>query len=99
MFDDWVGCSGYVKQIALAEYEGKTTILYKMKLGEVVTTIPTIGFNVETVEFKDCNFTAWDVGGPDKVRRRRGISNDGADQSVVEALLPKHPGSHFCCGF
>lgn len=29
---------------------GKTTILYKLKLGEVVTTIPTIGFNVETVE-------------------------------------------------
>ena len=24
---------------------GKTTILYKMKLGEIVTTIPTIGFN------------------------------------------------------
>jgi GTPase SAR1 family protein len=28
---------------------GKTTILYKLKLGEVVTTIPTIGFNVEYV--------------------------------------------------
>ena len=28
---------------------GKTTILYKLRLGEVVTTIPTIGFNVETV--------------------------------------------------
>ena len=27
---------------------GKTTILYKMKLNEVVSTIPTIGFNVET---------------------------------------------------
>ena len=27
---------------------GKTTILYKMKLNEVVNTIPTIGFNVET---------------------------------------------------
>lgn len=27
---------------------GKTTILYKLKLGEIVTTIPTIGFNVET---------------------------------------------------
>ena len=26
---------------------GKTTILYKLKLGEIVTTIPTIGFNVE----------------------------------------------------
>jgi len=23
---------------------GKTTILYKLKLGEIVTTIPTIGF-------------------------------------------------------
>ena len=32
---------------------GKTTILYKMKLGEIVTTIPTIGFNVETVEYKN----------------------------------------------
>ena len=31
---------------------GKTTVLYKLKLGEVVTTIPTIGFNVETVEYK-----------------------------------------------
>ena len=29
---------------------GKTTILYKLKLGEVVTTIPTIGFNVESVQ-------------------------------------------------
>lgn len=28
---------------------GKTTILYKLKLGEIVTTIPTIGFNVEYV--------------------------------------------------
>jgi len=26
---------------------GKTSILYKLKLGEIVTTIPTIGFNVE----------------------------------------------------
>ncbi|KZV80546.1 ARF/SAR superfamily, partial [Exidia glandulosa HHB12029] len=29
---------------------GKTTILYKLKLGKVETTIPTIGFNVETVQ-------------------------------------------------
>merc|ERR1712187_1013575 len=48
---------------------GKTTILYKLKLGEVVTTIPTIGFNVETVEYKNINFTVWDVGGQDKIRK------------------------------
>lgn len=47
---------------------GKTTILYRLKLGEVVTTIPTIGFNVETVEYKNVSFTCWDVGGKDKIR-------------------------------
>jgi len=47
---------------------GKTTILYKLKLGDVVTTIPTIGFNVETVEYRNLNFTVWDVGGQDKIR-------------------------------
>merc|ERR1711965_992634 len=47
---------------------GKTTILYKLKLGEVVTTIPTIGFNVEAVTYKNITFTVWDVGGQDKIR-------------------------------
>merc|ERR1711878_234275 len=47
---------------------GKTTILYKLKLGDMVTTIPTIGFNVETVEHRNLNFTVWDVGGQDKIR-------------------------------
>merc|ERR1711966_519210 len=43
--------------------------LYKLKLGEVVTSIPTVGFNVETVEYKNINFTVWDVGGQDKIRK------------------------------
>eukprot|EP01035_Chromulina_nebulosa_P031272 gene31272-41670_t len=47
---------------------GKTTILYQLRLGEVVTTIPTIGFNVETVSYKDIDFIFWDVGGCDKIR-------------------------------
>uniref|UniRef100_A0A2K5QKJ5 ADP ribosylation factor 4 n=1 Tax=Cebus imitator TaxID=2715852 RepID=A0A2K5QKJ5_CEBIM len=46
---------------------GKTTILYKLKLGEIVTTIPTIGFNMETVEYKNICFTVWDVGGQDRI--------------------------------
>ena len=33
-----------------------------------MTTIPTIGFNVETVEYKNISFTVWDVGGQDKIR-------------------------------
>lgn len=47
---------------------GKTTILYTAKLGEVVTTIPTIGFNVETLAYKNLQLVAWDVGGRDKIR-------------------------------
>eukprot|EP01111_Echinosteliopsis_oligospora_P009297 TRINITY_DN2706_c0_g1_i1.p1 TRINITY_DN2706_c0_g1~~TRINITY_DN2706_c0_g1_i1.p1 ORF type:complete len:179 (-),score=40.43 TRINITY_DN2706_c0_g1_i1:12-548(-) len=47
---------------------GKTTILYKLKLGDVVTTIPTIGFNVETLEYKRLKMTVWDIGGQDKIR-------------------------------
>ena len=41
---------------------GKTTILYKLRLGETVTTIPTIGFNVETVKINKTSLTVWDVG-------------------------------------
>merc|ERR1712072_1662294 len=52
----------------MGDAAGKTTILYKLKLGEVVTTIPTIGFNVETVKYKNIDFTVWDVGGQDKIR-------------------------------
>ena len=46
---------------------GKTTILYRLKLGKIVTTISTVGFNVETVEHGNFNFTFWDTGGGDKI--------------------------------
>ncbi|KAH8980226.1 ADP-ribosylation factor family-domain-containing protein [Lactarius akahatsu] len=47
---------------------GKTAILYKLKLNQSVTTIPTVGFNVETVTYKNVKFNVWDVGGQDKIR-------------------------------
>lgn len=53
---------------------GKTTFLYRLHLGEIVTTIPTIGFNVESVRAPTSNrrgplqLTCWDVGGCDKIR-------------------------------
>merc|ERR1712188_256621 len=63
---------GYKKEMRILmvglDNAGKTTVLYKLKLGEVVTTIPTIGFNVETVEYKNISFTVWDVGGQTKIR-------------------------------
>lgn len=47
---------------------GKTTILYHLKLDEVVSTVPTLGFNVETINYKNISFTVWDIGGQDKIR-------------------------------
>ncbi len=42
---------------------GKTTILYRLQLGEVVSTIPTVGFNLETLKYKNVNFQVFDLGG------------------------------------
>ncbi len=48
---------------------GKTTLLYKLKLNEVVNTIPTVGFNVETVQHENnVSFLVWDIGGQKIIR-------------------------------
>jgi ADP-ribosylation factor protein 1 len=47
---------------------GKTTCLNKLKLGETLSTIPTIGFNVDSVEYKNLKLTIWDIGGQQKLR-------------------------------
>ena len=47
---------------------GKTTILYQLKLGEMTNTAPTLGFNVETVAYKNIEFMVWDMGGQDAIR-------------------------------
>jgi len=47
---------------------GKTTIGGKLARGENLTTIPTIGFNVEQVQYKNLNLQLWDVGGQTRLR-------------------------------
>ena len=42
---------------------GKTSIVYKLKLGEFISSVPTIGFNVETIDYKGLKFGIWDIGG------------------------------------
>jgi len=48
---------------------GKTSIVNKLAFDEARTTIPTIGFNCEQVQYKNICFTVWDIGGQDKIRR------------------------------
>lgn len=66
---------------------GKTMLLYQEKLGEAVTTIPTIGFNVEDIELQGTKYTMWDVGGQPKIRPlwRHYLQNTQAIIWVVDA--------------
>ncbi|XP_039599059.1 ADP-ribosylation factor 1-like [Polypterus senegalus] len=71
---------------------GKTTILYKLKLNETVSTIPTIGFNVETVEpIRGVSFTVWDVGGQTRIRPlwRHYFTNTQGLMFVVDSADPE----------
>ncbi|CAM9469298.1 unnamed protein product [Sphacelaria rigidula] len=49
---------------------GKTTILYRLQneADDNIQTIPTIGFNVETLQYKNIKFQVWDLGGQTSIR-------------------------------
>ena len=40
----------------------------KLHLNEVVSTVPTVGFNVETVSYQNLKFQVWDLGGQTGLR-------------------------------
>lgn len=48
--------------------ENSNQSLIRLQVGEVVTTIPTIGFNVEQVTYKNLKFQVWDLGGQTSIR-------------------------------
>lgn len=50
--------------LIVAAGSGKTSLLYKLFLGKVVTTTPTHFANTETLTIQGTKFTLWDVGGP-----------------------------------
>ncbi|TFK44095.1 ADP-ribosylation factor family-domain-containing protein [Crucibulum laeve] len=59
--------NGYTVTIGGLDHCGKTTLLYLLKLGEIVPTISTIGFNIETVDVRtvsgrNLRMTGWDMG-------------------------------------
>ncbi len=78
---------------------GKTTILYKLKLGEIVTTIPTIG--KYKASFDSFHYLFLYFKRRIQRRNRRiqehqfhsvGCRWAGQDQAVVETLLPEYSG-------
>lgn len=47
---------------------GKTTIVKKLKGEDLNTISPTLGFNIETIEFGGINLNFWDIGGQTTLR-------------------------------
>jgi small GTP-binding protein len=47
---------------------GKTTILYQLKLGMTLETIPTMGFVHEKISHKKFTMNVWDIAGQDTLR-------------------------------
>ena len=54
--------------IAGFDDSGKTSILNQLKYLEFIKTQPTIGYNIEAIDYKGLNFTIVDTGGQDKIR-------------------------------
>ena len=83
-FIDKLGFGQVDRRILLVGLDaaGKTTVLYKLKLGDTLHTIPTVGFNVETVQYKRLTFTMWDIGGQDKIRPLWRHYYDGTDAVI-----------------
>ena len=61
---------------------GKTTILNALRFRRHEQTVPTIGFNIETVSYKNVRFDVWDLGGQDTLRPLWGHYYDDADAII-----------------
>lgn len=75
---------------------GKTTLLYKLKGHPPVETLPTIGFNVESLGApRHASLTFWDVGGQTQLRASWKDYLEGMDilvyvlDSTDEVRLPE----------
>ncbi|KAJ6471873.1 ADP-ribosylation factor [Mycena sanguinolenta] len=63
--------NGYKIPLLGLDGSGKTTLMYRLKTGEIVTTIPTIGLVVEKIQLRAGNrvitMSCWDAGGCSKL--------------------------------
>ncbi|KAI5290581.1 Arf GTPase arl1 [Ascosphaera aggregata] len=81
------GAKKELRVLILGLWKGYLTDRNRRQIGEVVTTIPTIGFNVESVQYQNLNFTVWDLGGQTSIRPfwRCYYANTAAVIFVVDA--------------
>lgn len=44
------------------------SVTVRLQVDQPITTVPTIGFNVETLQYKNIKFQVWDLGGQSSIR-------------------------------
>lgn len=59
---------GSMKWSQFCESNDIFPIADRLQVDEPVTTVPTIGFNVETLQYKNIKFQVWDLGGQSSIR-------------------------------
>ena len=85
--------------------EGKTTLLYRGFKGiKDFKTIPTIGFNVEQIDFNGCKITFWDIGGSVGIKNLRKKYFPSSDAIIYlidssESLANDNFGLHYKINF
>ncbi|CAH8455341.1 unnamed protein product [Dicrocoelium dendriticum] len=62
------GAKNYKALILGLDNAGKSTILYHFVLKEAIHTPPTIGSNVEEIQWKNLHLILWDIGGQSSLR-------------------------------
>jgi len=65
------GSKGKKRKVLLLGLDnaGKTTITYRLKYKATVSTVPTIGLNVEEIQLDDdLTLMVWDLGGQERLR-------------------------------
>ena len=68
----------------MRDFQGSSANFSFVQIGEVVTTIPTIGFNVESVTYRNLNLNVW-VCGSVAAHERACVSNGSCPRiSVVK---------------
>jgi ADP-ribosylation factor protein 1 len=89
-FMDWAmggGKEAYILILGL-DASGKTTLLNRLKSNEGATTVPTIGFNSETIKYGRLTFSMFDIGGQATFRKmwHHYFENCNAVVFVIDSL-------------
>ena len=62
LFSDWIYGNQQASILILGlDASGKTTIMNRLKYGDNMVTVPTIGFNCEKIQYGSLSFIGWDI--------------------------------------